>query len=120
MHYLRSNVQSLHKLRHGLVDDYYPLANEIVPEEELLDYVLDLCRCMPSFVEPTSSSAGHIGIFLPLRTAAFYFAAHGHWQYLKWIGAVKDNVFVKGLAPPGVDNAKRRSDSTPLGEISTP
>ncbi|KAF2480695.1 hypothetical protein BDY17DRAFT_312540 [Neohortaea acidophila] len=104
MHYLRSNIQSLQKTRHEISVDWYPDADDVVHEDELLGYVLNLCQCIPFFVEPISCSAGHIGIFLPMRVAAFYFTAHGHWQWLKWIGAVRNNVFTKGLSPPVVPN----------------
>ena len=103
MHFLRSNTQSLHKQRHMLLVNWYPSDDEVVPEEELLGYCLDLCQCMPFFVEPISSSTGSIGIFLPLRCCALYFTAHGHWRWLKWIGSVRNSVFVHGLAPPNVN-----------------
>lgn len=118
MHFLRTNVKSLHKIRHQLVDSWYPEPNEVVAEDELLGYALDLCQCLPFFVEPVSSSAGNIAIFLPLRTAALYFAERGHWKWLKWAGAVKGTVFVKGLSPPNVNQAaaqKARPLLTPNG-----
>ncbi|KAK3715306.1 hypothetical protein LTR37_007273 [Vermiconidia calcicola] len=102
MHYLRTNTQSLHKHRHHLAHDWFPSPEEDVPEEELLEYILSLCQCMPFFVEPISSSTGSIAVFLPMRCAAMYFTAHGHWQWLRWVGSVKDSVFVKGLVPPSV------------------
>lgn len=102
MFYLRTNTQSLQKQRHRLEHDWYPEATHVVEEEELLGYIFNLCQCIPFFVEPISSSTGSIGIFLPLRCAAVYFTAHGHWQWLKWIGDVRSSVFVKGLAPPNV------------------
>lgn len=102
MHSLRTNTQSLFKRRHALLPDWYPDPEDIVPEEELLQYVLNLCQTIPFFVEPICSSTGHIAIFLPLRTAALYFTEHGHWKWLRWIGAVKNSVFVKGLSPPNV------------------
>lgn len=102
MHYLRTNTQMLHKHRHELEHDWYPADATVVHESELLGYALDLCRCIPFFVEPISSSTGSIGIFLPMRCAAMYFSTHGHWSWLKWIGNVKASVFVKGLQPPSV------------------
>lgn len=100
--HLRSAMQSLMKMRHNIDVNWYPEPQDVVPEEELLGYVLNLCQCMPYFVEPVSCSAGHIGVFLPMRTAAFYFTDHGHWHWLKWIGAVRNSVFTKGLSPPTV------------------
>ena len=100
MHYLRTNIQSLHKHRHKILVDWYPDADFIVPEDELLGYILNLCQCIPFFVEPISSSTGSIAIFLPLRCAATYFTTHGHWMWLRWIGNVRNTVFVKGLRPP--------------------
>lgn len=103
MHFLRSNTQSLQKKRHQLLADWYPDPGDEVLEEELMGYVVSLCRTIPYFCEPESSASGSIGIFLPLRTAAIYFTAHGHWRLLKWVGSVRNNVFVKGLRPPAVD-----------------
>ena len=102
MFYLRTNTQSLQKHRHRLDHDWYPDTSRVVEEDELLGYIFNLCQCMPFFVEPISSSTGSVGIFLPLRCAAIYFTAHGHWQWLKWIGSVRNSVFVKGLVPPNV------------------
>lgn len=112
MHYLRTNTQMLHKHRHQLVPDWYPSPNTIVQEDELLNYILNLCQCMPFFVEPKCSSTGSIGIFLPMRCAAMYFSQHGHWDWLRWIGNVKSSVFVRGLAPPTV---KHRSGKVSPG-----
>ena len=110
MHYLRTDIQSLHRHRHTLLPDWYPKAKSVVPEDELLGLILELCRCIPFFVEPISSSTGHIGIFLPMRCASIYFREHDHWKYLKWIGEVKGTVFTKGLVPPTVQhNAARLS-----------
>ena len=102
MYSLRLNTQSLHKHRHGLVVDWYPDADSVVPQDEVLQYILNLCQCIPFFTEPISSTVGSVGIFLPLRIAALYFTQHGHWAWLKWIGSVRNSVFVKGLAPPNV------------------
>lgn len=102
MHFLRTTVQTLHNLRHALDEDWYPEASRIVPDEELLTYAFNLCKCMPFFCEPVSSNTGQIGIFLPMRTAAIYFTTHGQWKYAKWIGAVRNSVFTKGLSPPNV------------------
>jgi hypothetical protein len=106
MHYLRTNTQALHRHRHFLLPDWYPAEEHVVPENELLSYILSLCKCIPFFVEPISSSTGNVGIFLPMKCAAMYFTQHGHWQWLKWIGNVKNSVFVKGLAPPSVRHAQ--------------
>ena len=102
MHYLRTNTQMLHKHRHELEHDWYPAEATVVHESELLGYILNLCKCIPFFVEPISSSTGSVGIFLPMRCATMYFSKQGHWQWLKWVGSVKNSVFVKGLAPPNV------------------
>lgn len=113
MHFLRTNTQSLHKRRHRLDHDWYPSEGSVVREDELLGYTLNLCRCIPFFVEPISSSTGSIGIFLPIRCAAMYFTAHGHWAWLKWIGSVRNSVFVRGLVPPNVSNESRRASPSP-------
>lgn len=119
MFHIRSNIQSLQKLRHRILDDWYPQPSDAVPEDEILGYVLDLCRCIPTFVEPSSNSAGNIGIFLPMRTAAMYFTDRGHWQLLKWIGAVRNKVFVKGLAPPGIKNAGKEASELATSQQSS-
>ena len=54
---------------------------------------------------------------MPMREAAMYFTAHSHWRFLKWVGEVKNNVFVKGLAPPGVKNAGKESGMVPPGQL---
>lgn len=99
-------MQKLHMAKHKRDNTWYPEAGDEVEEAELREYVLNLCRCFPYFCEPVSSSTGQIGMFLPLRTAAFYFMEHGDWKMLKWCGAVKDNVFVKGMHPPSVRRAR--------------
>ena len=103
MYELRKNIQSLQKLKHQVLKNWYPEKDDIVPEDELLGYCLNLCQCIPYFVEPVSNSTGSIGIFLPMRTAAMYFTAQGHWHWLKWVGAVRNSVFVRGLTPPNVE-----------------
>jgi len=111
MYYLRSTIQPLHRLRHDLDRAWYPDSTTAVSEPEILDCISNLCRCIPYFAEPVSSSGGHIAIFLPMRTAAIYFTTHGLWQQAKWVGMVKNGVFTKGLAPPdvkGLDQVKRQ------------
>lgn len=102
MHFMRATIQKLHTARHIVQKDWYPEPEDVVPEEELLEYVMKLCRCFPYYCEPFSSSTGQIGIFLPLRTAAVYFTEHGHWRLLKWCGSVKDSVFTRGMHPPSL------------------
>jgi hypothetical protein len=111
MHFLRTTIQKLHKARHKAVRDWYPDADETVAEEELLGYVMNMCRCFAYFCEPMSSSTGQIGIFLPMRTAAMYFTERGNWTLLKWVGAVKDNVFTKGMSPPSARAIQQTSGS---------
>ncbi|KXT18152.1 hypothetical protein AC579_7703 [Pseudocercospora musae] len=109
MHFLRTCVKNIHLRRyeisaksHEEARQWFPPAEEIVTEDELLEYVMNMVRCFPYFTEPSSSATGSIGIFLPLRTAALYCAQHGHWALLKWLGEVRDCVFVKGMRPPFV------------------
>lgn len=102
MHFIRTSIQGLHKLRHEIDDTWYPNPDSAVAESELFTYVVYLCKCLPFFCEPISSDTGQVGIFLPMRTAAIYLTSRGHWQYAKWIGAVRNSVFVKGLTPPYV------------------
>lgn len=102
MHFMRATVQKLHTARHIAQKDWYPEPEEMVPEEELLEYVMNLCRCFPYYCEPFSSSTGQIGLFLPLRTAAVYFTERGHWNLLKWCGTVKNSCFNRGMHPPSL------------------
>lgn len=122
MHFLRESIQSLHKTRHRLQHDWFPDPAQEVHEDELLGYILNLCQSMPFFCEPESSSIGSVGIFLPMRTAAMYFTAHGHWRLLRWIGAVRDNAFVKGVRPPVVNGKAVPVHSPPksLSSSSSP
>lgn len=105
MHFLRSTVQSLHKLRHAIDSCWFPKTEQAVEEDELLKLTFNLCKTLPFFCEPASGSTGHVGIFLPMRTAAIYFTQRGHWGYAKWVRAVRDSVFTKGLSPPNVGNS---------------
>nr|POF02995.1 hypothetical protein CFP56_69998 [Quercus suber] len=100
MHALRTTVQSLLATRIVLDDGWTPSPQQIVEERELLEYVTNLCRTIPYFCEPVCASSGQIGIFLPLRVAAVYAKEYGHWSLLKWVGAVRASVFVKGMSPP--------------------
>lgn len=100
MHALRTCVQQLAALRFKLGPDWSENACYEVPEAELQEYVLDLCRCIPFFCEPLSGSIGHIAIFLPMRVVATYFGPRGQYAWLKWIGAVKATIFTQGLSPP--------------------
>ncbi|KAK3068520.1 hypothetical protein LTR53_013846 [Teratosphaeriaceae sp. CCFEE 6253] len=102
MYHLRFNMQSLHKLRHDLDRDWFPDPSCAVPEDELATYITHLCRTIPFFTEPISSSTGHVGIFLPLSTAAGYFIQRARWAEAKWIGLVRASVFTRGLSPPSI------------------
>ena len=102
MHFLRTSIQSLYRMRTKVTGDWDFDTDLIVPESELLGYCLDLCKCFPFFCEPMSSSTGHVGMFLPARTAALYFKAEGHWQYMMWLQAVRTTVFNRGMSPPNI------------------
>lgn len=104
LHALLGTIQSLHLLRHRLDDEWFPSPDDSVAESDLLELVLDLCRVMPFFCEPISSSTGHIAMFVPLRTAAIYFTTHAMWPEAKWVGMVRMSVFTKGLSPPNLTN----------------
>ena len=99
MYFIRTTIQSLHNLRHQLGEDWYPEQSKTVSDEERLEYAINLCKCIPFFIS-ISSSTGHVGIFLPLRTAAIHFTTHGLWAYARWVGAVRTSVFTRGLSPP--------------------
>lgn len=111
MHFLRTAIQKLHIARHYANKDWFPAEDEVVDEDELLEYVMHMCKCWPYFCEPVSSASGSVGIFLPMRTAAFYFMQRGNWKMLRWVGLIRENVFVKGMKPPSV---------RPANEASTP
>ena len=100
--HIRCNAQSLQELRNRLEPRWGPCDEAFVAESELLSYVLGLCQCIPFFVEPICGSSGQVAIFMPMRTAAHYLEDQGHWKWLSWLREVRDNVFVKGLAPPGL------------------
>ncbi|KAI7222614.1 hypothetical protein KC333_g1060 [Hortaea werneckii] len=104
LHFVRTTVQQTQKLRHDLDNTWYPDPGEEVNEQELLELVFHLCKTFPFFCEPISGSTGHIGIFLPMRTAAIYFTQRGHWKFARWVGMIRSCVFTKGLAPPNVGN----------------
>ncbi|GAB7359320.1 hypothetical protein MBLNU230_g5971t1 [Neophaeotheca triangularis] len=108
---MRVNLRSLCALREKLESYSWttfckPRGPDWPSEEELVGYVFDLCQCMPFFCEPISSATGNVGLFLPLRTAAFWFRDHAMWRHLVWIGEVREKCFVKGLSPPRVDSGK--------------
>ncbi|KAM3414985.1 hypothetical protein BST61_g10122 [Cercospora zeina] len=106
MHFLRTTIKALHHARHQVQSDWFPAPEDAVTQDELMEYVMNMMRCFPFFCEPTSSSTGQIGIFLPLRTAAFYCLEHGHWPLMKWLGAVRDGIFTKGMRPPSVRESR--------------
>ncbi|USW57909.1 Putative zn(2)-C6 fungal-type DNA-binding domain-containing protein [Septoria linicola] len=119
MHFLRTTIKKIHHARHEADSAWFPSQEETVTEDELMGYVMDLMRCFPFFCEPTNSSTGQIGIFLPLRTAAFYCTEHGHWSLLKWVGAVRDNVFTRGMRPPSV-RERRPPGTARIAVMPTP
>jgi len=102
LHFVRSTISSLHRLRHCRDSHWYPHVSTAVTEEELREYAFNLCRCFPFFCEPIASHAGHVGIFLPLRTASLHFTSRSMWREARWVGAVRNSVFTKGLSPPNV------------------
>ncbi|KAF2212630.1 hypothetical protein CERZMDRAFT_97127 [Cercospora zeae-maydis SCOH1-5] len=106
MHFLRTTIKALHHARYQVQSDWFPSSEDAVTQDELMEYVMNMMRCFPFFCEPTSSSTGQIGIFLPLRTAAFFCLEHGHWPLLKWLGAVRDGIFTKGMRPPSVRESR--------------
>ena len=108
MYFLRTTILGVFAARTEASCGESARAEQQVPEEERLIYIMDLCRCIPFFCEPASSATGVIGIFLPLRTAALYFLDRGMIAEAKWIGNVSATVFDKGLAPPSIDQRKLR------------
>ena len=108
MYFLRTTVRALHTAHAIAVPEYIPPPTQVVSEEEILEYVLNLCQCIPYFCEPASATTGCIGIFLPMRTAALYFLEHGTVARARWIGSVRRTVLNKGLVPPSVDKMDLR------------
>lgn len=104
MHYLRSVIKDLREQRQSLDASLQCSADYLsaVTDEELNGYVFDLCRSIPHFVEPTSGTQGHIGIFLPLAVILMHFRSRGNWKWCLWGLNVKDNVFNMGLRQPHV------------------
>ncbi|KAK5107464.1 hypothetical protein LTR62_001262 [Meristemomyces frigidus] len=102
MHFLRKEIESLQRLRHELDRAWFPSDESAVTQEELYGYCVNLCKTIPYFCEPMSSSTGHVGTFLPMRTAAVHFTQNAQWREAKWVGAVRNSVFTKGLSPPSI------------------
>lgn len=100
--FLRGTISSLHRLRHNKDSSWYPCCSAVVTEEELQEYAFNLCQCFPFLCEPISSHAGHVGIFLPLRTASLHFTTRSMWREARWVGAVRNSIFTKGLSLPNV------------------
>jgi len=104
MHYLRSTIKDLREQRQSLDASLQCSADYLsaVTDEELNGYVFDLCRSIPHFVEPSSGTQGHIGIFLPLAVILMHFRSRGNWKWCAWGVNVKENVFNMGLRQPHV------------------
>lgn len=112
MHYLRSTTKELREQRQNLdpsfQTDYTTTTSTTaggvaVADEELNGYVFDLCRSIPHFVEPTSGTQGHIGIFLPLAVIMMHFKSRRNWKWCAWGLNVQNNVFSMGLRQPQVN-----------------
>ena len=104
MYFIRITIRALHTARAIVGRGYIEHPDQIVREEEILGYILNMCHCIPYFCEPASASTGTVSIFLPLRTAALYFVEHSMWSRATWIGNVRRTVMNKGLAPPSIDD----------------
>jgi len=102
MHYLRSTIKELRELRQSLDTCLPPDYSGGVTDEELNGYAFDLCRSIPHFVEPTSGTQGHIGIFLPLAVIMMHFKSRRNWKWCSWGLNVQANVFNMGLRQPHV------------------
>ena len=112
MHYLRSTIKELREQRQNFdacfqqspssTSPKHLCAGTAVTDEELNGYVFDLCRSIPHFVEPSSGTQGHIGIFLPLAVILMHFRSRANWKWCLWGVNVKENVFNMGLRQPHV------------------
>jgi hypothetical protein len=104
MHYLRSTTKELREQRQNLDTSFQTdySSSGGVTDEELNGYAFDLCRSIPHFVEPTSGTQGHIGIFLPLAVIMMHFKSKQNWKWCSWGVNVQNNVFSMGLRQPQV------------------
>ncbi|KAM0716401.1 hypothetical protein Q7P37_007846 [Cladosporium fusiforme] len=114
MHYLRSTIKDLRELRQSFDPYWKPDLSQAVTDEELNGYAFDLCRCIPHFVEPSSGTQGHIGIFLPLAVILMHFKSRQNWKWCMWALHVKEHVFTMGLRQPHVEE-----NSLPFGIVRT-
>jgi hypothetical protein len=104
MHYLRSTIKELREQRQNLDTSFQTdYTTGGVTDEELNSYAFDLCRAIPHFVEPTSGTQGHIGIFLPLAVIMMHFKSRSNWKWCAWGLNVQNNVFSMGLRQPQVN-----------------
>ena len=101
MHYLRTTMKALDDYRQDLDPDWQP-GRTGVTSEELNEYIFDLCRCLPTMVEPETGTQGHIGTFLPLAVILMSFRNRQNWKWLKWSLCVKENIYTKGLSQPHI------------------
>ncbi|KAK1824184.1 hypothetical protein LTR12_001485 [Friedmanniomyces endolithicus] len=106
MYFLRATVRALHVARAAAVTGWNPNPSQLVSEEEMTGYIVNLCQCIPYFCEPATATTGCIESFLPMRTAAQYFLDRGMRMQVRWVGNVRNSVFNKGLAPPRLDRTK--------------
>jgi hypothetical protein len=104
MHYLRTTIKELREHRQSLDTSWYSADNyqHAVTDEELNGYAFDLCRSIPHFIEPSSGTQGHIGIFLPLAVILMHFRSRQNWKWCLWGVHVKEKVFTMGLRQPHV------------------
>ncbi|KAL1583162.1 hypothetical protein WHR41_07979 [Cladosporium halotolerans] len=120
MHYLRSTIKDLRELRQSLDASYH---FELVLDSEIDEYAFNLCHSIPSFVDPSTGTQGHIGIFLPLAIVSMHFRSRQRWNWCLWALDVKDHVFTMGLSQPHVEEkalpvklVRPRSGLTPFSD----
>lgn len=127
MHYLRSTIKDLREQRQSLDPYFQSDYTRAVTDEELNGYAFDLCRSIPHFVEPSSGTQGHIGIFLPLAVIMMHFKSRQNWKWCLWGLNVKENVFHMGLRQPHVQEKdlpvtviRPRAGLSPFPNADTP
>ena len=76
-----------------------------VEQSELQGYIMNLCRSIPFFIEPSNGTIGHICCFFPMVAAAKYFQEHGQTEWLHWIHHVRECIFDKGISLPSIKGA---------------
>ncbi|KAK6434307.1 hypothetical protein LTR95_009514 [Oleoguttula sp. CCFEE 5521] len=108
IYYLRSTLASLRQRMRSASDTPFDRAlSPNAADDELLDLVFSLCKCLPAFAEPVTGAHGHIAMFLPLGVAETYCQAKGMVDWVNFLADVSANVFNRGLNRPSIRQVDR-------------